>query len=43
LLRRELLYMMQGEVPTPEHAAAVEKYLISTIDHGSMRRPSPPV
>jgi len=28
------LYMMQGEVPTPEHAAAVEKYLISTIDHG---------
>jgi citrate synthase len=28
------LYMMHGEVPTPEHAAAVEKYLISTIDHG---------
>jgi citrate synthase len=28
------LYMMQGEVPTPEHAAAVEKYLISTVDHG---------
>jgi citrate synthase len=28
------LWMMQGEVPTPEHAAAVEKYLISTIDHG---------
>ena len=28
------LYMMQGEVPTAEHAAAVEKYLISTIDHG---------
>jgi citrate synthase len=28
------LYMMQGEVPTAEHAAAVEKYLISTVDHG---------
>jgi len=28
------LYMMQGAVPSPEHAAAVEKYLISTIDHG---------
>jgi citrate synthase len=28
------LYMMNGEVPPPEHAAAVEKYLISTIDHG---------
>jgi citrate synthase len=28
------LYMMQGEVPTPEHAAAVEKYLITTVDHG---------
>jgi citrate synthase len=28
------LYMMQGEVPTTEHAAAVEKYLISTVDHG---------
>jgi citrate synthase len=28
------LYMMQGEVPRPEHAAAVEKYLISTVDHG---------
>jgi citrate synthase len=28
------LYMMRGEVPPPEHAAAVEKYLISTIDHG---------
>ena len=28
------LYMMQGEEPTAEHAAAVEKYLISTIDHG---------
>ena len=26
--------MMQGEVPAPEHAAAVEKYLISTVDHG---------
>jgi citrate synthase len=28
------LYMMHGEVPKPEHAAGVEKYLISTIDHG---------
>jgi len=28
------LYMMQGKVPSDEHAAAVEKYLISTIDHG---------
>ena len=28
------LYMMLGEEPTEEHAAAVEKYLISTIDHG---------
>ena len=28
------LYMMQGTEPPPEYAAAVEKYLISTIDHG---------
>jgi len=28
------LYMMQGTEPTEEQAAAVEKYLISTIDHG---------
>jgi len=28
------LYMMQGVEPEPEYAAAVEKYLISTIDHG---------
>jgi citrate synthase len=28
------LYMMQGTEPRPEYAAAVEKYLISTIDHG---------
>lgn len=28
------LYMISGAVPAPEHAAAVEKYLISTIDHG---------
>ncbi|MDQ1456464.1 MAG: citrate synthase [Actinomycetota bacterium] len=28
------LYMMQGEVPQAEHAVAVEKYLISTVDHG---------
>ncbi len=28
------LYMMRGEEPSEEQAAAVEKYLISTIDHG---------
>jgi citrate synthase len=28
------LYMMHGEETTTEHAAGVEKYLISTIDHG---------
>jgi len=28
------LYMMRGEVPEPEHASAIEHYLISTIDHG---------
>jgi citrate synthase len=28
------LYMMQGEEPPAEYAAAVEKYLISTVDHG---------
>jgi citrate synthase len=28
------LYMMHGEVPPPEYAAAAEKYLISTVDHG---------
>jgi citrate synthase len=28
------LYMMQGEVPEPDYARAVEQYLISTIDHG---------
>lgn len=28
------LAMMLGEVPSEEHAAAVEKYLISTVDHG---------
>jgi citrate synthase len=27
------LSMMHGEVPSAEHAAAVEKYLISTVDH----------
>src|SRR6478736_9733879 len=26
--------MMRGDEPSAEHAAAVEKYLISTIDHG---------
>jgi len=28
------LTMMMGEVPEPDHARAVEQYLISTIDHG---------
>src|SRR5207344_1812794 len=28
------LYMLSGSVPRPEHARAVEQYLISTIDHG---------
>ena len=28
------LYMLTGQVPPPEHARAVEQYLISTIDHG---------
>jgi citrate synthase len=28
------LYMLSGSVPPPEHARAVEQYLISTIDHG---------
>lgn len=28
------LYMQTGRVPSPEHARAVEQYLISTIDHG---------
>ena len=28
------LYMLTGETPPPEHARAVEQYLISTIDHG---------
>jgi citrate synthase len=28
------LHMMLGAVPSDEHAAAVEKYLISTVDHG---------
>ena len=28
------LYMLTGEIPPPEHARAVEQYLISTIDHG---------
>jgi citrate synthase len=28
------LFMMQGEVPPPEHARAVEQYLITTVDHG---------
>ena len=28
------LWMLTGEVPEPEHARAVEQYLISTVDHG---------
>jgi citrate synthase len=28
------LYMLTGEDPNPDHARAVEQYLISTIDHG---------
>ena len=28
------LYMLSGEVPEPEHARAIEQYLISTTDHG---------
>ncbi|HEV3400944.1 MAG TPA: citrate synthase [Acidimicrobiales bacterium] len=28
------LYMLTGEVPPPEHARAIEQYLISTTDHG---------
>ena len=28
------LYMMSGEIPTPERARAVEQYLMLTIDHG---------
>lgn len=28
------LYMLHGQVPRPDHARAVEQYLISTVDHG---------
>jgi citrate synthase len=28
------LYMLTGENPSPEHARAMEQYLIATIDHG---------
>jgi citrate synthase len=28
------LYMLTGTEPTPEHARAIEQYLISTVDHG---------
>ncbi len=28
------LWMLTGKVPEPEHARAVEQYLISTVDHG---------
>jgi citrate synthase len=28
------LYMMQGDVPEPEHVRGVEQYMIATIDHG---------
>jgi citrate synthase len=28
------LYMLTGSEPSPEHARAIEQYLISTVDHG---------
>ncbi|HEX2050188.1 MAG TPA: citrate synthase [Actinomycetota bacterium] len=28
------LYMLRGEVPSDDHARAIEHYLVSTIDHG---------
>ncbi|HEX2275151.1 MAG TPA: citrate synthase [Acidimicrobiales bacterium] len=28
------LYMLKGDIPPPEHARAIEQYLISTTDHG---------
>jgi citrate synthase len=28
------LYMLTGDVPAPEHARAIEQYMILTIDHG---------
>ncbi|MGU3293404.1 citrate/2-methylcitrate synthase [Williamsia sp. M5A3_1d] len=28
------LYAVTGDVPSPEHARAVEQYLIATVDHG---------
>ncbi len=28
------LYMLTGAEPTPEHARAIEQYLITTVDHG---------
>jgi citrate synthase len=28
------LYMLSGKRPPPEHARAIEQYLISTVDHG---------
>jgi citrate synthase len=28
------LYMLTGEIPEPDHARAIEQYLISTTDHG---------
>jgi citrate synthase len=28
------LHMLTGDVPTPEHARAIEQYMILTIDHG---------
>jgi citrate synthase len=30
----DYLYMLTGREPAPEHARAIEQYLISTIDHG---------
>src|SRR5207245_7354528 len=28
------LYMLRGEVPSPEHARALETYLNTVVDHG---------
>jgi citrate synthase len=28
------LYMWKGVIPPPQHARAIEKYMVSTIDHG---------
>ena len=31
---QDFLHMATGEVPSPESSAAVERYLVSTLDHG---------